>query len=426
MGKVCIINVVGLTKELLPHAPAISAIGVGHGWKSPVPAVTCTSQATMLTGLPPSKHGIVGNGWYQRETGEVRFWQQSRALVQGEMFYDKYRTAQMFWWFNQFTTAQWSATPKPHYGCDGSKVFDIIDKTECNLTKELGPFPFFSFWGPNAGLPSSEWIANATALVMTKHQPEVTLCYLPHLDYDFQRFTNPSLDRVAEVDRVASKVIEAAKQIGAIPIVVSEYGLTPVQRSVSINRELRNAGYLEVRDGPFGEMLIAGESKAFAVVDHQVAHLYVKSPEMKNDVKRIVEQIPGVDQVVAPEELELDHPRSGDWIVLAKPDAWFNYYYWLDDARAPDFAPTVDIHRKPGYDPVELFCTSKLRVAWRLAQKKLGFRYRMDVIPLDASLVGGSHGLSVPTDQGALIVGPDAPTDMKHFKSYVESLLNSN
>ena len=424
MAKVCVINVVGLTPELLPYAPNIRQLGVATPWNAPYPAVTCTSQATLLTGLAPSKHGIVGNGWYFRDTAEIRFWQQSNQLIQHSgLIYDGVETAKLFWWFNQHAPVRWSVTPKPHYGCDGSKAFDVLDQTECRLTERLGPFPFFSFWGPNAGLPASEWIAKGTALVLRDKAPQLTLTYLPHLDYDFQRFSNPDKERVAEVDRCAAVVINAAQSIGAVPIVVSEYGLVPVHRSVSINRALRKAGWLAVRKGPFGEMLLPGDSKAFAVVDHQVAHLYVREPGMRDEVRNLVLSLDGVDAVLHPSELDLDHPRSGDWIVLAKDDSWFDYYYWLDDALAPDFARTVDIHRKPGYDPLELFMTSKLRAMGRLAQKKLGFRYKMDVIPLDTSLVRGSHGLRPDSNHGPLIVGPGAPAEMVLFKDYVRGLL---
>lgn len=380
----------------------------------------------MLTGLPPREHGIVGNGWYFRETGEIRFWQQSNRLIHGDKLYQDVETAKMFWWFNQGAPVKWSATPKPHYGCDGSKAFGIIDRTQCDLEKQLGPFPFFSFWGPKAGLPSSTWIAKASASVMRKHQPQLTLVYLPHLDYDYQRFPSQDPGRVAEVDECAGYVIDAAEEIGAQCVVVSEYGLVPVSRPVLVNRALRQAGLLEVRDGPFGEMLLPMESRAFAVADHQLAHIYVQDKSMHNETRRIVEKLPGVSAVVDPHELALDHPRSGELIALAEDDAWFAYYYWLDDHRAPDFARTVDIHRKPGYDPCELFMTSSVRAGLRLVQKKLGMRYRMDVIPLDPSLVRGSHGLRPAPEHGATIVGPNPPASMLDFPAYVRGLLSSN
>ncbi|RMF42583.1 MAG: alkaline phosphatase family protein [Planctomycetota bacterium] len=423
MKRLCILNVVGLTPRLAQHAPNLQRLGAARPWSSPIPAVTCTSQATMLTGLPPRQHGVVGNGWYFRDTGEVRFWQQCNRLVQGEKFYEGYETAKLFWWFNQGAPVRWYATPKPHYGCDGSKVFDILDKTDCNLQAELGPFPFFSFWGPKAGLPSSQWIARAAARVLRSNRPQLTLVYLPHLDYDYQRLPERDPARVVEVDACAAEVIAAADDIGAQTIVVSEYGLVPVSRPILINRALREAGWLEVRDGPFGEMLQPLDSRAFAVADHQVAHIYVNDIALREDVRRLVAQLPGVQAVVEAGDVQLDHPRSGELIALAEPDAWFVYYYWLEDARAPDFARCVDIHRKPGYDPCELFMTSPIRAALRLAQKKLGFRYRTDVIPLDPSLVRGSHALHPDPQDGPAIIGPGAPDTMLDFKSYVRELL---
>ena len=422
MGKICLINVAGLTPQLVSFAPRIAQVGTAKPLRSPLPAVTCTSQATMLTGLSPAQHGIVGNGWYSRETGEIRFWQQSNALVQGKKLYQDVRAAKMFWWFNQGAPVEWSVTPKPHYGCDGSKAFDILDRTNCYLQQQLGRFPFLAFWGPTSGLASSQWIARATQIVMREHQPDLTLVYLPHLDYDFQRFTERSPDRVAEVDACAGLVIDAADDIGAEVIVVSEYGLVPVSRPVMINQELRRAGWLAVRDGPFGEMLMPQDCQAFAVADHQMAHIYIQGAD-PNEVRARVECMEGVDAVVEPAEIELNHPRSGDFIALAKPDAWFAYYYWLDNRHAPDFARTVDVHRKPGYDPCELFLASRIRAACRLLQKRLGFRYRMDVIPLDPSLVRGSHGLRPDPTCGPVIVANDPPEDMCQIADFVRGKL---
>ena len=426
MAKLCVINVVGLTPRLLKHAPRIAALGSASPFRSPLPAVTCTSQATMLTGLMPRDHGIVGNGWYYRDTQEIRFWQQANSLMSGERLYEGYETAKLFWWFNQAAPVRWSVTPKPHYGCDGSKVFDTLDDTGCDLQGRLGPFPFFSFWGPSAGLPSSRWIADAAKIVLQQNGPELTLVYLPHLDYDFQRFPEHNPARVAEVDQCAAGIIDAASKQGIQSIVVSEYGLVPVSQPVHINRVLRDAGWLVVRDGPFGEMLLPGSSQAFAVADHQLAHVYVHDKTLMKQVRDRLLACPGIADVVEPATIGLDHPRSGEWIALAEPKAWFTYYYWNDDSRSPDFARCVDIHRKPGYDPCELFITSKPRAMLRVAQKKLGFRYRMDVIPLDAALVRGSHGLYPDPQDGPVIVGPNPPDAMIDFKAYAKGLLNAN
>ncbi|MDA1195501.1 MAG: alkaline phosphatase family protein [Planctomycetota bacterium] len=419
------LNVVGLTPRLLEHAPRLKALGAA-GCAKPlggiVPAVTCAAQATALTGLAPSGHGIVGNGWFQRDTGEVRFWLQSNRLVQGETVYAAARAraqalgvpftcAKLFWWFNQGAPVDWSVTPKPWYGADGSKAFGIHSDPPglcAELEGQLGDFPFHSFWGPMSGLPSSEWIARAAARVLETKRPTLTLVYLPHLDYDLQRLgpDDPGTPaRVAEVDAAAGVVIDAARATGADVIAFSEYGLLPVRRHVLPNRVLRAAGLLEVRDGPYGETIDTYRSRAFVVCDHQIAHVYVRESQDHERVAALFEAEPAVARVLdqrAKVAMGLEHPRAGDLVLLSRPDAWFAYPYWLDERRAPDFARTVDIHRKPGYDPCELLFDPalrmpKLRVARRLLAKVLGFRYRMDVVPLDPSLVRGSHGL-LPLD----------------------------
>jgi hypothetical protein len=438
-----LLNVVGLAPRHLagPDTPRLSALGKsGAVWpmKGVTPAVTCTAQATMLTGLPPQGHGIVANGWLFRETAEVRFWLQSNRLMSGETLYaaarrmaaergERFTCAKMFWWFNQGAAVDWSVTPKPHYGADGSKVYDIQstpDDLAGELQSKLGAFPFFGFWGPMAGLPSSRWIADASAHVLRTRKPTLTLVYLPHLDYDLQRFGPDAAcvpERLREVDACAGTVLDAAAEIGAEVMVVSEYGLTPVRRVVHPNRVLREAGLLTARKGPFGELIDLFNSPAVAVADHQVAHVYVRDSHDAASVARVADLLgsqPGVVKVLTgPERAEvgLDHNRAGDIVAISETDAWFAYHYWLDDSNAPDFARTVDIHRKPGYDPCELFLDPRLtfprlRVARRLAAKALGFRYLMDVIPLDASLVKGSHGAE-PADAAdgpVVMAGPGA------------------
>lgn len=428
-----LINAVGLTPRLLPHAPRLAALA-GQGWMRPVrevlPAVTTTAQATILTGQPPRVHGIVGNGWLFRDTGEVRFWQQSNRLIQAEPIYATlkrqrpgFRCAKMFWWYNQGADVALSVTPKPYYGADGNKAFGITgtpDGLTTQLERDLGAFPFPSFWGPMAGPACTRWIAKASASVLRTERPDLTLVYLPHLDYDPQRFGPSGCDMprlVKELDDACEPLLDAAKQAGATVWVVSEYGHLDVTEPRYPNRVLREAGLLTVRDGPFGEVLDTFTSRAFAVCDHQVAHIYVRD---EADRDRVRELLAPLGQVVAPAEVGLDHPRSGEWILLAPAHAWYAYPYWMDDRRAPDFARTVDIHRKPGYDPCELFFDPrfrfpKLHAARRLLAKKLGFRILMDVVPLDARLVRGSHGIHAPDplDRPLLIATgptPDADT----------------
>ena len=413
-----ILNVVGLTQEMLgpntPHISQVAAEGFARPMGTVLPAVTCSAQATLLTGSLPREHGIVANGWYWRELAEVLFWRQPNQLVHGERLYDaarkrdpNYTVAKLFWWFNMYADVNWSVTPRPSYPADGRKVMDSYSQpTELKdqLQERLGVFPLFKFWGPGADISSTRWIADASVTVMQQHSPSLTLVYLPHLDYNLQRI-GPNDPRIADdvraVDAEAGKVIDAAKSRGADVVVLSEYAITAVNRPVHINRVLREHGYLVARREALGwETLDAGASRAFAVADHQVAHVYVRRSDDIAAVADLLRKTPGVDRVLdraAQAEFGLDHERSGELVVIAAPEAWFTYYFWLDDALAPDYARTVDIHRKPGYDPVELFVDPqlkwpKLRVAARLAQKVLGFRYYMDVIGLDASLVKGSHG----------------------------------
>ncbi len=417
MHRTLVLNVVGLTRELIgPRTPHLAKLASGGGCRAVqpmVPALTSPVQATYLTGSLPRSHGIVANGWYHRDAAEVAMWKQSNRLVAGEKVWHaakrldpSFTCAQLFWWFNMYADVDWSVTPRPIYCADGRKIPDIYSEPS-GLREELitrfGPFPLFDFWGPRASLASSQWIARATRHVLDSRRPTLTLTYLPHLDYDLQRF-GPYHPRIAsalgEIDDVCGELIAAAADDGVRVLVLSEYGIGHVDRPVHLNRALRRAGLLRVRDELGQEKLDPGASHAFAVVDHQVAHVYVQRPERVADVAAFLRTLDGVDEVLDDEGKRaygLDHERAGELFVIAKPRTWFSYYYWLDDARAPDFARTVDIHRKPGYDPVELFLdpelrTPRLHVGARLAQKALGFRTLFDVVPLDANLVRGSHG----------------------------------
>ena len=443
-----LLDTVALTAERLPLAPRLSALAKA-GWQRPLreawPAVTCTAQASMLTGKTASEHGIVGNGWLFRDTGEVRFWQQSNRLLQAEPVYvtarkraaergRSFRCAKLFWWFNQGAAVDVSVTPKPHYAADGNKAFDILgtpDGLTERLKKKLGDFPFRTFWGPAAGLPCTQWIALCAAEVIQDKSgpPDLTLVYLPHLDYDTQRFGPDRCEwprLAAELDAACEPLVDAVRKVGARLWVTNEYGHVPVRRAVQPNRILRQAGLLSARMGPFGENLDTFSSRAFAVCDHQIAHVYVNKPEDRERVRDVLAGLPGVGRIVAGQEraeLGLDHSRSGELILLAEADAWFAYPFWLDDSRAPDYARTVDIHRKPGYDPCELFFDPGLwwpvgRTLRKVVQKKLGFRTLFDLVPLDPSLVKGSHGLpSARPESRPVFIGDGAapPQDLSQM-----------
>jgi len=412
-----VINVVGLTGAMLrddtPHLSAFARDGAGAALRTITPAVTCSVQATFLTGALPREHGIVGNGWYFRDLEQVFFWRQANRLVTAEKVWETARRrqpgvtcAKLFWWFNMYSSADYAVTPRPIYPADGRKIPEIYSQPTAlgdRLKADLGEFPFFSFWGPKADIKSSEWIAESAMRVVEWHAPDLTLVYLPHLDYNLQRL-GPSDPRVREdirrIDAVCGRLIARLRERGARVIVLSEYGITDVRGPIHINRALREAGLLQVRNELGLEALDTGASAAFAVSDHQVAHIYVRDHSKVPEVRALIERIDGVEAVWDRREqvaAGLDHARSGELVAIARSDRWFTYYYWLDDALAPDFARTVDIHRKPGYDPVELFIDPRInlpavKVAGFLLRKKLGFRTLLDVIPLDASLVKGSHG----------------------------------
>lgn len=434
MQPLVILNTVGLTSRLLPLAPRLHALAQAQ-WTRPMtevlPAVTCTAQASMFTGKLPQEHGIVGNGWLYRDTMEVRFWQQSNRLIQAEPVYATLkkhgiRTAKLFWWFNQGADVDIAVTPKPHYGADGSKAFDVQSYPHVwarHLVDRLGAFPFPSFWGPMAGLACTQWIARCAAeIIGSDNAPDLTLVYLPHLDYEPQR-VGPGASNwrqlVGELDDACAPIIDAANKRGAATWLVNEYTHVNADAPIYLNRILRQAGHLVAREGPFGEQLETYASAAFAVCDHQIAHVYVNDAAKTAAIREWIASQPGVDRVYAGEEraeIGLNHERAGDLVVLAKPNAWFAYPFWLDDAKAPDYARTVDIHRKPGYDPCELFFDPqrlwpKARAFGKVALKKLGLRTLVDVIPLDASLVKGSHGLRVsdPLDRPVMIGTGPAP-----------------
>ncbi|MBK9138168.1 MAG: alkaline phosphatase family protein [Verrucomicrobia bacterium] len=435
MQRTAVLNVVGLSGTLLsehtPHLRRFRERGSFAPIAPAFPAVTCTAQANYLTGRLPRDHGIVGNGWYHRELAEVHFWKQSNHLVTAPKLWDELRAcdpqftcAKLFWWFNMYSTADYSITPRPMYPADGRKVFDIYTRPAAvrhEIQRDLGPFPFATFWGPAAGVTSPQggpdaatrWIAESAKWIEGRFQPTLNLIYLPHLDYNLQRYgvsDGPSdgprlkaqiVPDLRASDAIAGELIAFFEARGVQVIVLSEYGLVNVERPIHLNREFRRRGWIAVREELGRELLDCGASQVFAVADHQVAHVYLSDPRIAGEVREVIEQT-GAEVLGAAEKAAagLDHPRAGDLIAVAPQNSWFTYYYWLDDAVAPDFARCVDIHRKPGYDPVELFADPsfsplglRAKIAWRLLQKRLGFRMLMDVIPLDAGLVKGSHGV---------------------------------
>ena len=425
--RAAILNVVGLCNRLLgEHTPRLMSFS-GKTTGKPIvikpvmPGLTCTAQATYLTGTLPSEHGIVGNGWYDRTLNEHHFWKQSNRLVGGQKVWEKlcedrpgFRTANLFWWFNMYSSVDYSITPRPLYRSDGLKTFDVhahpLDMRD-EVKRDLGPFPFHSFWGPKAGIDSSKWIAESAKWTEDRHEPDLSLVYLPHLDYDLQRY-GPEDPRVAEalqaIDQIVGDLIDFYEKKGIRVVILSEYGITKASKVIFPNRIFRRKGWVNVKDELGLEYLDCGGSQAFALTDHQVAHVYLnrKDEVFLNKVRSALEETEGISSVLVGEsrrQAGLDHERAGDLVAISDEDAWFAYYHWEDDRLAPDFGRCVDVHRKYGYDPAELFVDPKisfpmLKVVRKLIGKKLGFRTHMDLIPLDPYLVKGSHG-ATPIDK---------------------------
>ncbi|MEM9080667.1 MAG: nucleotide pyrophosphatase/phosphodiesterase family protein [Verrucomicrobiota bacterium] len=429
MKRLAVLNVVALTKRELAGMPRLKAwaeMREVSSFRPEFPAVTCSAQTTYLTGRSVDEHGIVGNGWYDREEAEVKFWKQSNHLVRGEKLWEAlrgeregFRCAKWFWWYNMYSSADFSMTPRPMYPADGRKVFDVYAQPlslRDEVKQAYGDFPFPAFWGPRAGIESTKWIAETARWIEEREKPELNLVYLPHLDYGLQKWGPgaPEMDEeLRKLDEVVMEAVEFFEGRGVEVVVLSEYGISPVSRPVHLNRLFREQGWIQIKDELGLERLDCGASEVFAVADHQVAHIYLRDENKKTEVRELLERVEGVEAVRDGWE-GVGGQRGGDLIAVAEEDSWFTYYYWEDDAKAPDFARTIDIHRKPGYDPVELFVNPELRfpqvkVAAFLAKKKLGFRGFMDVIPLDAGLVKGSHGRDgVGEEERPILIGEGA------------------
>ena len=443
MKKTVVINVVGLTKRLIgEHTPFIKSFleRGSSSYVTPVfPAVTCSAHATYLTGKWPSEHGIMGNGWYFKEECEIKFWRQSNRLIQSEKIWDvlkkedaSFTCANMFWWYNMYSNADYSVTPRPNYLADGRKIPDIYSYPSSlrdTLQGTLGTFPLFQFWGPKTSIKSTKWIADASIKTDDLHNPTLTFIYLPHLDYNMQRH-GVNFDIIGkdlqEVDAEVKKLVTHYEGKDTEVIIMSEYGITDVHYPIHINRLLRSKGLIDIRVERGLELLDAGASKAFCVADHQVAHVYLNDLSLKEELVALFKNTKGVEKVLVDQDLvnaHIQHERCGDIVLVADRDSWFTYYFWEDDAKAPDYARMVDIHKKPGYDPVEMLVDPKdklvtLKVIWKLLKKKLGFRTVLDIIPLNANLIKGSHG-RIPEDKGDYPIlisnkkGVDLPEEMQ-------------
>ena len=447
MRKLVVLNVAALSPvdvdSSTPGFQRLAQQGTMSPLIAPEPALTCPSHATMITGLKPSEHGIIGNGWYDRERAQIFNWGRSDNLINGARLWDDLRAvsptakvANLFWRLCSHSSCDLTLTERPTYFSNGRKGADVYAsdasfKALCD--ERLGAFPFFHFWGPKANLESSRWILGAAKLAVEYASPDVLLCYAPGLDYDVQRFgpsapeTKLTLERG---DALYGAFIEEMLALEYDVMVVSDYGFSDVSAPVYPNRALREAGFLNVDHAVNGEWLEPGASRAFAVCDNQVAHVYVKTPGEIEAVRDCLSAVDGVKAVLGDDALSaaLGHRRSGELLLHAEPNRWFAYPYWLDDACAPDFSRCVDIFNKPGFDPGELFLRAgfggALHAAKRFAQMKTGIRAPFDVISTDANRVRGSRSIAPVDDaHNAILITSwqrDAVSvDMTELKSMI-------
>jgi predicted AlkP superfamily pyrophosphatase or phosphodiesterase len=411
----------------MPRLSALVASGDRAELVPSFPAVTCAVQANMTTGLPPSEHGVIANGFYWRDKHTVEMWTSPNDCIERPQLWDILHEqapgTTLAVWFplhSKHCGADYVCTPAPVHNPDGSESLWCYTKPDGlygDFVNELGHFPLHHFWGPMANIKSTAWIVSSAIRAAERFKSNLFYAYLPHLDYAAQKFGPDSEQAIralgeldAEIGRMFDGFMSAYGDVQPLWLVASEYAITPVDHVIYPNRVLRDAGLLAVKPSDAGELIDFAASRAFAMVDHQFSHVFVQNADTATTqrVRELFEGQPGVAEVINPREAgqyDLNHPRSGELVLISTPNSWQQYYWWHDDAMAPKFARTVDIHRKPGYDPVEMF-----------------FDPVAKGIPLDATLVKGSHGappldpsqrgVLLSSQRGVFVEGPTADTDV--------------
>lgn len=441
-----ILDIVGLDvshfDSLSQKYPNISSLfekGGEYGYMKPVfPSVTCTVQASILTGKYPKDHGIISNGYFDRENLQTLFWEQSTNLVQSEKIWDTIKskndmlkTAMLFWQNSMYSNNDYVVTPRPIHLENGqmdmwcySKPVNYYEE----ISKEVGEFNLMNYWGPFASIKSSEWISKSVQYTIKNHRPNLIYAYFPQLDYSAQKFGHSGsqvIEDLIQIDNYVGNIIEKVKEAGIFDdthfLLLSEYGFNDVADAIPINRILRENGLLQVRTINGKEYIDYEFSDAFAMVDHQIAHIYIinDSNNMgKEKIKSMIEDVYGIETVCDQKEkqrLHIDHSRSGELIAIANKDKWFSYYWWYDDQKntnsnpdlsriddnekAPSFTRTVDIHRKPGYDPLDLFIDPKRKC-----------------ISTDTRLIKGSHGRPYDIESGEGLSAFLSSKEIEHIK----------
>jgi len=414
---VLLLSIPGLRQEDLSRMPtlaSLAAAGCGVPLDPGFPAVTCPVQATLTTGASPAIHGIVANGLYDRGSHHLEMWISPDGVHRAPRIWDRLksarpelRTAAWFFLQSKHATADLVCLPAPKHNPDGTETMWCHTNPEplyATLREKLGDFPLHKFWGPIAGIESSQWIARSFLEASRDNPPHFAAVYLPHLDYAAQRTgpdSPPAHAACGELDAEIARLIDG---FGAVVgrerlavLVAGEYRIRPVSHTLFPNRVLREADLLAVTEAADGELLDIPGSRAWALADHQVSHVYLKDGGDRQFVEQVAALFrgrAGVARVLSAADLAAAgltasvppdmQSRCGDLVIESTPESWQSYFYWLDDAKAPGFARTIDIHRKPGYDPLEL----------HIDRTKLP----AISIPLDVSLVKGSHGSIDPAN----------------------------
>jgi predicted AlkP superfamily pyrophosphatase or phosphodiesterase len=445
---VAALSPVEVTREQTPNLQALAQRGGLYPVREPFPSLTCSSHATLLYGSLPNSHGMIGNCLYDRAHAKLFNWNRSSHLISGTPLweaarakYPKLRTANLFMRACADTSCEVRVVERPVYWMSGRKQFEFFAETRAlhdELVEELGAFPFQKFWGPLAGLGSSEWIIGAALHIMQRQDPELMLVYPPFLDYDGARF-GPDAPQTKAAQRVMDATLQpllaAAQSQARDVLIVSDYGFEAVDQPVYLNRELRRAGFLSIEDPPNGERIDFGLSRAFAVCDNQIAHVYVSRAEDISRVRSVLEATSGVRALLdraAQAPLGIDHARSGELIAVAQSNAFFSYPYWLDDAKAPDFADCVAVFDKVGTDSCELFLkpglAGKLHLAKRLAQLVAGLKVPYNIVDTNDGNVRGARrvarGDATDDSRGATAIsswdlGRSGPVPMQDLKGLI-------
>lgn len=411
MKSVVVIDIPGLSPSLmkrtdrLPTVRLLQGEAAYAGVRPTFPSILECAHATLTTGANASEHGMVASHFFDRQTMEVRSWNASAKAVLGDRIWVQAKKAQLdfscaalFLSNLQYANCDYYVTCAPALSLTGETIGLPVSKPKDlyrSLAKTLGEFQHGWWWGPNVSFKASEWIAKAAVAVLEQYHPTITFACLPNLLYVLLRYGPSSpqtLLELGKVDGLVKTVYEACQKEGAEFVLMSGFGTTDVKDSVDLNLVLRRINMLDIREVGGKEYVDWGNSEAVAVVTHQIGHVYTHTEKGAITVKSLLKEVDGIDMVLGEQEkkdLRIDHPRSGDLIVVARKDRWLNYHWWMDDAKAPPFYKHIGWSGKAGVDPLELFVNKETRA-----------------VETHTDLIHGSFGRPAkePSEYGVLLV----------------------